>query len=62
MLRFWEVVTDPLLLHVGIVRVILYTLRTYLLTGQNKGRDPGHKSHFRFCNVRTNSYEGLYDT
>lgn len=33
-----------------------------LLTGQNKGRDPGHKSHFRFCNVRTNSYEGLYDT
>ncbi len=34
---------------------------SYLFTVRNKGRDPGHKSHFRFGNVRTNSYEGLYD-
>ena len=33
----------------------------YTRTVRNKGRDPGHKSHFRFGNVRTNSYEGLYD-
>ncbi len=33
-----------------------------LFTVRNKGRDPGHKSHFRFGNVRKDSYEALYDT
>jgi hypothetical protein len=36
-------------------------IHAYLFTVRDKGRDPGHKFHFRFCNVRTISYVGLYD-
>ena len=39
-----------------------FSIQLYLFTVRNKGRDPGHKSHFRFGNVRKDSYEALYDT
>jgi hypothetical protein len=34
---------------------------SFLFTVRDNGRDPGHKSHFRFGNVRKDSYEALYD-